>query len=623
MSADKEEIRERNDIVEVISASVALKRRGRDWLGLCPLHDEKTPSFHVVPATQSFKCFGCGASGDVFTFVQRRENMSFVEAAEFLARRVGLTFAKGDKAGTSEGTSEKERLYEMNGLAVAYFRRMLSKAFAASEYLAGRGLTADSIDRFSLGFAPEGWSGLVAYLQSQRHDMQTASRAGLIQMGKTGDYFDMFRNRLMFPIHDDQNRVVGFGGRAIGDDQPKYLNTGETPVFVKSKLLYGAPFARKSIGTNGMCLLMEGYMDVIAAHQGGFDNAVATLGTSLTADHATKLARLMSGSAEVALVYDGDSAGIKATLRSSEILEAAGIRVRVVRLPAGDDPDSLLRAEGGKTRFQAAIDGGLGRVEDLLRRVVDQADLAAPAGRADALKKAIYILAGVGTRSERDAYIELVWQLHPMSAHGPGIAKEQMHRDADQLAAQRVAKARAAARRTAGSAPPAQPTRNAPTQPPPPASRGLRSEARAELELARALLDPEWRSTVLRLVDRSDLSGGTVGSLYDFVCSNQDDLAPELDKVLTLMSRIGPEGLADQVRNLMQESAISAVNVPLSSASVAGCAHTLRAARAARLSEELARILQSVSEFTHEDIDRVRKYETMIEQLRRTNPDQP
>src|SRR5262249_2518711 len=208
------------------------------------------------------------------------------------------------------------------------------------EYLASRGLTQETIGKFQLGYAPNDWEALADFLRANRKDMGIAELAGLIKVGTKSPFMDMFRNRIIFPIHDEQQRIVGFGGRAFEEDQPKYLNTGETPVFNKSRLLYGLPFARKKIGEEQQTLLMEGYMDVVAAHQAGFVNAVATLGTSLTDEHAKKLSRLAP---TVVLVYDADAAGIKATLKASELLEKEEVGVRVVRLPHGEDPDSLIK----------------------------------------------------------------------------------------------------------------------------------------------------------------------------------------------------------------------------------------------------------------------------------------
>jgi DNA primase len=245
--ADKEQIRERSDIVEIIGSFVPLNRKGKTYAGLCPFHQEKTPSFNVDPTYQTYKCFGCGEGGDVFTFIEKHENMTFVEAAEYLARRAGLTLDR--KGGPSAAqVSEREKLFEMNAVAARYYAVMLEKNLRAHEYLTGRGLSEETIKRFQLGYALDNWEALSNYLELQKKDVRLAEKVGLVRRSSSGGFNDVFRNRIMFPIHDEQQRVIGFGGRAFGDDPPKYLNTGDTPLFNKSRTLYALPFARKKIG---------------------------------------------------------------------------------------------------------------------------------------------------------------------------------------------------------------------------------------------------------------------------------------------------------------------------------------------------------------------------------------
>lgn len=429
--ADILEIKERNDIVEVIGTYIPLKQKGRNWLGLCPFHQEKTPSFNVTPVTQSFKCFGCGAAGDAITFVEKYNNMTFVEAAEFLARRAGLNFDRKGQSEEKGKPSEREQIHAMNAIASDWFRKRLENAPVARDYVYGRGLVHDTIQKFQLGYAPEGWDNLTGWLQAQRHDLRTAATAGLIHIGKSGDYYDVFRHRILFPIHDEQERIVGFGGRAFGDDPPKYLNTGETPVFNKSRLLYGLPFARRKISAEGMTLLMEGYMDVIAAHQAGFTNAVATLGTSLTEDHAKKLAQLAP---VVVLVYDADNAGIKATLRAAEVFKQVqenGVReveLRMVRLPDGDDPDSILK-RGDIAAFQKAIDEAGSYVTYLIDVAKRRQNLATEEGKAKFLNDLIRILVDVPSSTLCDRYLEQNANLHPLAKISISSAIQQMHRE--------------------------------------------------------------------------------------------------------------------------------------------------------------------------------------------------
>lgn len=656
--ADKDEIRARNDIVDVIGASVALKRKGRSYLGLCPFHSEKTPSFNVNPETQTFTCFGCGAKGDVFTFVERMENMTFVEAADLLARRVGLTFARQgvDRA----VASERDALFEINALALAFFRRTYGQVKVAREYVEGRrGIAPETCERFGIGYAPDAWDGLTGYLASRRHDLRAAAAAGLLHAKPDGDYYDTFRHRIMFPIYDDQERVVGFGGRAFGDETPKYLNTGETPIFAKSKLLYGLSFARKAIAAQGCVLLMEGYLDVIAAHQYGFTNAVATLGTSLTEDHARRLARLVIENPTVVLVYDADNAGIKATLRASEILEKEGIHVRVCRLPAGEDPDSLLKRPDGVALFQRAIDGAVGRVEYQLERIVATSDQTTDEGRAAMLNKIVHILATVPTRAERDVYVERMWRHHPMRAR-PTEAKERLHQDAEAIAQQRLGKTRPAPTpATVGAAtPPAAPYRR-PNEPhgrrpspedgkgrrpwneppgrptvPPGAARPIipvvstTAEQRAEQELVRALATPEWRAAVLERVPTEDLVTPLARRFFQYVRDQSDRLAALNGDVLALLGECEDQAFSLAMREWLQEIAARLENEPMSrsnregiaridAALIEGWAERLRRYRKQQLTRELTEILAGKPELSAEDQERVDEYYRLLAELNR------
>jgi len=601
MRVDKDEIRARNDIVEVIGASVALRRRGRNYVGLCPFHNEKTPSFNVDPVTQTFRCFGCDASGDVFTFVERYQNMSFVEAAEYLARRAGVEFARG---GQGQRAGERDRLYEINAIALAYYRAQLARNAFARDYVARRGLSEEALEKFQIGYAPDAWDGLVGYLTVRKSDLQAARQAGLLQVSSSGDLFDMFRHRLMFPILDEQERVVGFGGRCFGDEQPKYLNTGETPIFQKSRLLYGLPFARRRIGVEGKALLMEGYMDVIAAHQAGFTTAVATLGTALTEDHARRLARLFSSNPTVVLVYDADSAGVRATLRSSEILEKEGIGVRIVRLPEGDDPDSLLR-RGESATFQRLIDAAVGRVEYQLDRIVAEADQSTEDGRATMLRRILAVLATVPSRSERDVYIEKVWQYHTMRASGAGVAKEQMHRDAEALAALN----RERARRPVAVAP------GAPAQARPRPATRLTATQRAERLLVRGLASAEWSVWVTRCANEDDFLDPSARRLFELVRDTPEAALSGPEALLEAVDAQGDAGFSEAVRALLQEFDSIAANEPLSDEALAGCVERLRQAKIRHLTAEMARCLQGPV-VTEADREQVRAYHRTLEKLK-------
>ncbi|HSV73023.1 MAG TPA: DNA primase [Chthonomonadales bacterium] len=600
MRVDKDEIRARNDIVDVIGASVALRRRGRNHVGLCPFHNEKTPSFNVDSVTQTFKCFGCDASGDVFTFVERYQNLSFLDAAEYLARRAGVAF---ERTGQGQRAGERDRLYQINATALAYYRSQLGRSAFARDYAARRGLTDEALARFQIGFALDSWDSLAGYLSVKKADIAAARQAGLLQTGSSGELFDMFRHRLMFPILDEQERVAGFGGRCLGDEQPKYLNTGETPIFQKSRLLYGLSYARRRIAAEGKALLMEGYMDVIAAHQAGFAYAVATLGTALSEDHARRLARLFPANPTVVLVYDADSAGVRATLKGSEILEKEGIAVRIVRLPEGDDPDSLLR-RGESATFQRLIDAAPGRVEYQLDRIVLEADQSTEAGRVAMLRRIVAILASVPSRSERDIYIDRVWQHHTMRASGAGVAKEQMHRDAEAYAAQ----SRERPRRPAASAPM-----------PPGAGRArparLTASERAERLLARGLASGEWSGWVVGSATEDDFLDPNVRRLFELVRDSPETALSGPQALLGALDAQGDAIFAQAVRTLLQEFDSIAANEPLSEAVLAGCVERLRQAKIRHLTAEMAKCLQGPV-VTEADREQVRAYHRTLEKLK-------
>jgi DNA primase len=381
------EIRERADIVEIVQQYVALKPSGRNFKGLCPFHTEKTPSFYVDPERGLWRCYGaCGIGGDVFAFVQKIENLTFPDAAEKIARRYGLPFQRGREA--PERASERERLLRVNALAERFFREQYQRAPHVREYVERRGLTSETVEQFRLGFAPAGWDRLAAFLQSQGVTMADAERLGLVSRGDRGHY-DRFRNRLIFPISDGEGRPIGFGGRAMEEVQPKYLNSPETPIFRKGNTLFGLHLARRSIQSAGYAAVVEGYMDLIACHQAGFTQVVATLGTAITPDQMRLLRR---HTAQLVLAYDGDSAGLGAALRSAPAFEEVGCEVRIARLPAGSDPDSVIKEEGAAA-FQRLLDEAEPLVEYRLGRLTEEYDLSSADGRLGMVREAARIVA--------------------------------------------------------------------------------------------------------------------------------------------------------------------------------------------------------------------------------------
>ncbi len=334
------------DIVDLIGERVSLKRSGKDFKGLCPFHADKNPSMYVSPAKQIFKCFACGAGGDVFKFVQLSDRVEFPEAVRLLADRANIRLPErgGGEAASGPGKAD---LAEINKWAARRFRSWLGEPVGevGRKYFERRGFTEQTVRRFGLGFAPPGWDGLLSAAQAERKDPALLAAAGLLtpsrKPGSEGRLYDTFRNRVIFPILDASDRVIGFGGRTLGEDTPKYLNTAETPLFNKRRELYGLRWGRQAVADSGSVCVVEGYTDVIMAHQAGFENVVATLGTALTGEHVRVLGRLAK---RIVLIYDADTAGINAADRALELFLAAGVDLAVGMMPEGLDPcDAIVR----------------------------------------------------------------------------------------------------------------------------------------------------------------------------------------------------------------------------------------------------------------------------------------
>ena len=348
------ELKYKTDIEQVISRYVQLRRRGRNLTGLCPFHSEKTPSFTVYPDTQSFYCFGCGAGGDAITFVKKAENLDYMEAVRALAERAGLTVPEGSV--DDSGRRLKARVLELNRAAARHFHQnlMSDRGREARGYLVDRGLTKATVVKFGIGYAPESWDDLRGHLRGQGFTDQEMITAALANPGKNGGCYDTFRNRIIFPIIDLRGGVIAFGGRNLGEQGPKYLNSGDTPVFKKSRSLFAMNFAK---GTKRPELILcEGYMDVVSVHQGGFDNAVATLGTALTPEQARLIGNYTK---TVVLSYDSDGPGQAATRRAIAIFEDTGVKVRVLSIPDAKDPDEFLK-KFGPQRFELLLEGSAG-----------------------------------------------------------------------------------------------------------------------------------------------------------------------------------------------------------------------------------------------------------------------
>ena len=400
-----EEVRSKNDIVDVISSYVKLQKKGSSYFGLCPFHNEKSPSFSVSRQKQMYYCFGCGAGGNVFTFLMEYENYSFLEALKYLADRAGVELPRQELSKEArERADTKAILLEINKAAARYFYIQLKERQGerALAYLKGRQLGDDTIRAFGLGYANKYSDDLYRYLKGQGYQDDMIAKAGLITVDEKHGAHDKFWNRVMFPIMDANSRVIGFGGRVMGDGKPKYLKSPETMIFDKSRNLYGLNRARSS--RKSYFLLCEGYMDVISLHQAGFTNAVASLGTALTQGHASLIKRYVK---EVYLTYDSDEAGTKAALRAIPILREAGISAKVIRMEPYKDPDEFIKnlgKEAFEDRIREARNGFLFGVEVLERDY----DLTSPEGKTDFLKEVARRLGEFEEDIERNNYIEAV-----------------------------------------------------------------------------------------------------------------------------------------------------------------------------------------------------------------------
>jgi len=423
-----EEIREKCDLVEIVSAYVALRKRGKTFIGLCPFHNEKTPSFNVNPDRQWWKCFGCGEGGDVFDFVQKIDNASFPEAVERLAQKCGVKIDRSEKG--AREYSERERILRANNVASAFFRSAMMRSQAAKDYLVKRGLTDSSIEKYRLGYAPDSWDQLMEHLAKERVSQADAVRAGLIVPRENSQgFYDRFRSRLIFPILDTSERVIAFGGRAMGDVEPKYLNSPESPLFAKNKTLYGLNFARHAVSKEDRLIVVEGYMDAIAAQEAGFEHTVATMGTALTTEHVSVISRFTKN---VVLAFDADSAGMNAALRSAPIFEQAGFSVRIMSMPKGEDPDSMLRG-GDVSRFAALIEQAQPIPDYRIGLALAKHDLSTDTGKVEALNEAVVVLAEVDGAMDRERLIRELARYHPNFGTGMTLAEDQIRGDMSRI----------------------------------------------------------------------------------------------------------------------------------------------------------------------------------------------
>ncbi|MBQ3052817.1 MAG: DNA primase [Clostridia bacterium] len=396
------EIKYRNDIETVISQYVNLKRRGKNLVGLCPFHSEKTPSFTVYPESASFYCFGCGVGGDVFSFTSHIENLDYIEAVRLLAEKSGVALLEDGYDDSMQRL--KNTIYEINKQTAKFFHSYLMSPQGkwALDYLTGRGLSLKTIKRFGLGAAPDSWDSLITHLKAKGFSINDMLAANVIGKSQKGSYYDRFRRRVMFPIINIRGNVVAFSGRAMpGEDKMggKYVNTSDTPVYKKSENLFGINIAKNHC--NDRIILVEGNMDVISLHQAGFENTVAALGTALTGEQINLLARYTK---EIVLTLDADAAGQKAVKRASQMLENTGLSVRVVVIPDGKDPDDFIKKNGAE-RFRALLEGAVSDIEYKLLMAASDIDITTDDGRLKYLSQAAKVIATDDDIMTRDIYI--------------------------------------------------------------------------------------------------------------------------------------------------------------------------------------------------------------------------
>ncbi len=419
------EVRDRNDIVDVISPYVDLRVRGSLATGLCPFHNEKTPSFTVYVNTQSYYCFGCGSGGDAITFIKNIENLDYTEAVTMLAERSGLALPAD---GYDDGVAKmKRRMYDANREAARFFHSSLftPEGKTGLDYFLSRGLSMETIRHFGLGFAPDKWDGLLRHMKSKGYSEQELVAADLAKKTQKGYIIDTFRNRAMFPIIDVKGSVIAFGGRVLDDSKPKYVNTSDTLVYKKSQGVFALNFAKR--GSDKTLILCEGYMDVIAYHQAGFENAVAGLGTAFTPEQAKLISKYAE---EVILSYDNDEAGQNATRKAIGILSRTPLRIRVARLQGGKDPDEIIK-KYGKDKMRQILSSAVGDVEFDLQRAQQGFDLQTSDGKVAYLERAVDILSKIRNPIQWDVYAsKLSGQL--------GVSKEAIVIQIEKKSKQRV-----------------------------------------------------------------------------------------------------------------------------------------------------------------------------------------
>ncbi len=509
-----DELLARTDIVDLVSETVRLTKKGNSYWGCCPFHSEKTPSFHVVPDRQMYKCFGCGKGGGAINYVMELENLPFRDAVAVLAQRVGMQVP--EFGGSSAGMRERrDKILEMNRQAARTFHRWLNgpEGSEGLDYLRRRGLSRATLTNFGLGFAPNRWDGLITELSAQGYDKRDLLDAGLAVSSKDGRIYDRFRNRVMFPIIDVRGNVIGFGGRVMDDATPKYLNSPDTLVYNKSRNVFALNRAKTSKA--GRVILTEGYMDTIALHQAGFDSAVASLGTALTEEHGQLLARYFK---EAVIAYDGDGAGVAAAQRAIPLLEKAGLKVKVLRMQGAKDPDEFIKAYG-REAFARLLDQSENQVDYRLAQLRKKFDLNDDGQKVAFLQEAARLISALHSAVEREIY-------GGHAAQAAGVTPEAMQLEVQRALNGRLRKAKKQQERRDLT----------PVSQLQPRARGLRYEnirsARAEEGLLRLLmLDPGLAGQM----------GGITGEEFS---------SPLLGRAFDCLSSRAREGLSTQLAAL-------------------------------------------------------------------------
>ncbi|HEX4669589.1 MAG TPA: DNA primase [Solirubrobacterales bacterium] len=420
-------VKQAADIVEVISAHTDLRRAGARWTGLCPFHDERTPSFSVDAQEKLYHCFGCGVGGDVIKFVEEKDGLGFADAVELLADRYGVELEREQEDPRAEAKrQQRRRLEQLLERVAAYYASYLwesPEAAKAREYLAERGLGEEALRGFGVGYAPSAWDKILVRGQQAGFSVQELHGVGLVQRGREGKEYDRFRSRIMFPIRDRRGRTLGFGGRAMRSDQgAKYVNTAETDFFHKSQLLYGVDRAKAAIAKANRAVVVEGYTDVIALHQAGVEETVAVMGTAITGEQVAALSGMVE---EVVLALDADSAGQEAMLRAQRVAAGRKMRLRVAAMPAGEDPAEMVAEAGGAERFRALIEAAVELNAFQVGLVLDRTDVASPLERDRALDEVAPVLAAMGETASRDDLVRQVAErldLEPAMVMGRVVA---------------------------------------------------------------------------------------------------------------------------------------------------------------------------------------------------------